>query len=303
MELYFSRKQFFKATEYPARYKTKGLEKNIGILFNVLFGFLILYKPFGVYEPELKFNYLIICIFHALSPSLIVYAYFSLLNYYRSICRHSKQWTLFKELYQLLIVLFLVGVASFLMRDYIYNNPHNGSLRYFWEEVRNCYLVGGLFYFHMLLTTFYSPSRSLTTPTPSADLALRDHSVHDAYKTELSIQTQVKQEGFSFCPNDLLFVKADGNYVELTLYNNGQLMTELKRISLRQFELQLSNYPFLFRCHRAYLVNLQRIKAVSGNSQGYLLSFELVAVKIPVSRAWVNKFDIIYNEIKGAYSS
>lgn len=156
MQLYFKREHLFREIEYPARYTTRNLGKTAGILFGVLFAFLMLYRPFGVYEPELKFDYSLICVFHALSPTLLVISYFSLLNYYRSVCRRLQEWTLFQEYYQLSIMLFLIGIASFLMRDFIYNNPDNWSLRYFWEEIRNCYLVGSLFYFYLLLANFIS---------------------------------------------------------------------------------------------------------------------------------------------------
>jgi len=303
MQLYFKREHLFKEIEYPARYKTRNLKKTAGILFGVIFAFLMLYKPFGVYEPELKYNYLLICILHALSPSFIVYIYFGLLSYYRSVRRHPQEWTLFQEYYQLLIVMFLIGVASFLMRNFIYNNPDNWSLRYFWEEIRNCYLVGSLFYVDLLLASFYFQSKAMPEHILQASPTFRKNTVKEISAIELFIYTKVKQDDFSFNPNDLLFAKADGNYVELTLSRNGRLTTELKRISLRQLESNLADYPFLFRCHRAYLVNMRQIENVSGNSQGYLVSFRLPAGKIPVSRAQLNKFDSLYEQIRGTYSN
>ena len=299
MQLYLKRKQLFKEIEYPAYYKTPNLGKNVSVLFGVLFAFLMLYKPFGVYEPELKFNYFLICILHALSPSLIVCAYFSLLNYYRSLRSHPKKWTLFEQYFHFSVVVFLIGVASFLMRDSIYNNPGNWSLRYFWEEIRNCYLVGSLFYFHLLLANFYF--RSKTSPEHPLQISpvAHQHAITKKDTTELFIQTQVKQDNFSFNPNDLLFIKAEGNYVELTTFQNQQLKTEIKRISLRQLELRLADYPFLFRCHRTYLINMMQIEKISGNSQGYVVSFKLLTDKIPVSRAQLNSFDSLYGQVRG----
>ncbi|RYE25742.1 MAG: LytTR family transcriptional regulator [Sphingobacteriaceae bacterium] len=303
MQLFIKWEHLFREIEYPARYTTRNLGKTGGILFGVLFAFLMLYRPFGVYEPELKFDYSLICFFHALSPTLLVISYFSLLNYYKSVRRRPQEWTLFQEYYQLSIMLFLIGIASFLMRDFIYKNPNNWSLRYFWEEIRNCYLVGILFYFYLLLAYFYFMSKAGVELPLQVSPVVPKRIVKVINVPELFIHTQVKQDNFCFNPNELLFVKADGNYVELTINKNGQLITELKRISLRQLESKLSEHPFLFRCHRAYLVNMMQIENVSGNSQGYLISFQQLTGKVPVSRMQLNKFDTLYKQIHGAYSS
>jgi DNA-binding LytR/AlgR family response regulator len=76
--------------------------------------------------------------------------------------------------------------------------------------------------------------------------------------------------------------------------------TELKRISLKQFELQIADFPSFFRCHRAYLVNLAQIKNVSGNSQGYFLSFQDATEKVPVSRAQLASFNNLYKPLSAA---
>ena len=283
MQLQAKWSYFFKTIPYPTRYGTKNLGKTAAILFSVLFVFLLLYKPFGVYEPELKFNYILICILHALSPALIVYTYFRLLNYLSERRGLPQEWSFFKEYCRLAVLLFLIGVASFLMRDVIYNNPYNWSLRYLWEEVSNCYLAGCLFY--VALVRFYPEARSVSkqeAPVPSS--------------ADLFITTQVKQDHFSLNPNNLLFAKAEGNYVMLTTMNNGKITTELKRISLRQLESQLNEYAFILRCHRAYLVNILQVDLVSGNSQGYTLTFKQSQDDVPVSRAQLNKFDELYRQ-------
>lgn len=297
---HINRQQLFEDIDYPLRYKSGNLVKASVVLFSIIFFFLLLFEPFGVYGPEQKFNYLIICALHALSPTIIFYTYFNTLNYFRRKNVISETWSIFKEYSNVAVILLLTGIASFLMRDVIYNNPYNWSLRYFWGEIRNCYLAGTLVY--MLLTFANSYFKSKRNSAQAA--MLLPIICHTAHTTEIaaqiSIKTQVKQDDFSFIAADLLFARAEGNYVELTLCNNSSVTTELKRISLKQFELQIAAYPFLFRCHRAYLVNITRIEKVAGNSQGYLLSFIGTADKIPVSRAQLNSFNGLYQQLRVA---
>jgi DNA-binding LytR/AlgR family response regulator len=49
-------------------------------------------------------------------------------------------------------------------------------------------------------------------------------------------------------------------------------------------EEQLAAHPAFFRCHRMYLVNLQRVISVSGNAQGLKLQLDGLEEAIPVSR-------------------
>ncbi|WP_319802323.1 LytTR family DNA-binding domain-containing protein [Flavobacterium sp. N1736] len=86
--------------------------------------------------------------------------------------------------------------------------------------------------------------------------------------------------------------------MEITKSNNEEATVELKRISLTQFEKQIAHYPHFFRCHRTYLVNMFKIEKVSGNSQGYLLSFHNTDAKVPVSRNQIESFNNCYNQLR-----
>ena len=83
---------------------------------------------------------------------------------------------------------------------------------------------------------------------------------------------------------DLLFIKSADNYVEIYRTENNQIKRILIRSSLKRIEQDLKDHPFLFKCHRAFLVNINNISKVAGNSQGYQLIFKGIQYAIPVSR-------------------
>ena len=62
-------------------------------------------------------------------------------------------------------------------------------------------------------------------------------------------------------------------------------------MTIRELESQLANLPWIFKTHRSYLVNLNKISAVSGNAQGYQLSLQQYSATVPVSRGQLKKFD------------
>lgn len=296
MRFYINTEHLRNEIEYPQRYKFENLIKSSVIVFLIILLFLLMFKPFGVYDPELRMHYFFICFLHALAPAIILFVYFGVLNYFRK-TKNQTKWTLLEEFIQIGALLVLIGTASFLMRDLLYSNPDNWSWNYFFEEIRNCFVAGIFFYFFLRLSTFYFESKKgspfVLQFTP---LALKPEKT--VLKSNLFITTQVKQDDFLLDMDQLLFAKADGNYIELTKSNGHQITTEVKRISLTQFETQITDYPHLFRCHRTYLVNMYKIKQVAGNSQGYVLSFKETDIKIPVSRKQIDNFNSCYQQLQ-----
>ncbi len=286
--------------DYPTRYQSENLLKSAGIVFAIILIFLLLFKPFGVYDPELRMHYFFICFLHALSPALILLVYFGGLNYIRKRKYQSENWTLFEEYLQIGVILLLAGLSSFFMRDLIYNNTNNWSWHYLWEEIRNCFVAGIFFYFFLRLSSFYFESKK-GSPFVLQFIQLNIKSKTTDAASKLYVNTQVKQDNFSLDIDQLLFVKADGNYIELTKTNGNQITTEVKRISLTQFEAQITDYPNFFRCHRTYLVNMFKVEKVSGNSQGYLLSFHETTIKVPVSRKQIESFNNYYQQLRNKY--
>ena len=59
--------------------------------------------------------------------------------------------------------------------------------------------------------------------------------------------------------NDILFIKAEGNYLEIYL-NKGD--KHLIRSTVKNFMQFLSEFSF-FQCHKSYIINLENIDVVS----------------------------------------
>jgi DNA-binding LytR/AlgR family response regulator len=83
---------------------------------------------------------------------------------------------------------------------------------------------------------------------------------------------------------DLLLIKSVDNYVEIYTAKKDQVNMIMLRSSLSRIERELGDHPSLFKCHRAFLVNIHNIARVTGNSQGYRLVFKGIEFPVPVSR-------------------
>lgn len=83
---------------------------------------------------------------------------------------------------------------------------------------------------------------------------------------------------------DLLFVEADDNYSTFYWMNGQGLEKKMLRVNLKNVESQLDN-SFALRCHRSFIVNINKIGHVSGNTNGYKLGIKDTDLSVPVSRS------------------
>lgn len=87
-------------------------------------------------------------------------------------------------------------------------------------------------------------------------------------------------------PEDFLYAKVSGNYVTIYYLKDNCVKHKFLRISLNQLSDALQEYPYIIRCHRAFIVNMSKLVRVSGNLKGYDLELEDVTAKIPVSKSY-----------------
>lgn len=273
---------------YPYYWGQRKLYVSAFVLLATSFVFNYAFQPFVVYVPEHKMDFLWICLVHSVLPAIILYDYFSAINAYGVT---EENWTLGKEVLHVGILLLFIGIGNFLIRDIIYDNPYNWSFRYFFEEIRNTYMVGALIILILVPINFDRLFRKhkLEAAMLQADSG---HALPFIPKHHtVFIQTQVKADDFHLDVRCLLFARVTGNYVEFSIKSGGEVQVLLKRISMKELERQLSPFAHIIKTHRAFLVNLHMIHEVRGNAQGYRLSFDLVPETVPVARGMIEAFN------------
>ncbi|MFT6065911.1 MAG: hypothetical protein ACJAQX_001787 [Polaribacter sp.] len=251
------------------------------------FSFSYFFEPFSVNAAEHKINSLWILLIHAFMPFPIAYLYLSFIN------RHLKSdvnWTLGKELLNLSILLLLIGIASFLIRDLVYTNPDNWSLRYFWEEICNTFLIG----FLLLIIVLPINLERLIYKHTSSLKKFPMNPTKEFNGTFVSIKTSIPNEDFKLHIKEFLFAKVESNYIEVFTSSSQGIDKTLIRMTLKELEDQLHAFPYIFKTHRSYLVNLHAITATSGNAQGYQLTLKKNSDTIPVSRSNIAEFSSLF---------
>jgi len=269
---------------YPFYYSGKALWIISGLLFAMSLLFNYLFEPFEVYVPEHKMDFFWISFIHATVPILILL----LLSLFFKLYNIEEKWNIKKEISFVLLFIIIVGIAQFLIRDIIYDNVNNWSFRYLYEEIRNTFLIGILFISILVPLNF---NRLYSKNIKNANVLNASHDLLEPVEnSKLLIKTNLKNENLQLDINNLLFAKADGNYVELCL-KEVEAKKIILRITLKELESVLRPYSNIIKTHRSYLVNMYHIKNITGNAQGYKLQLNNFNEIIPVSRNMINDFN------------
>ncbi len=107
----------------------------------------------------------------------------------------------------------------------------------------------------------------ISTPTPKPILPLTQHAFKDENgKIMLAIK-----------PTQLLLLKSENNYTAVFFSQNEQVEKKLIRTNLKKLESELTEFPYLLRIHRSYMVNLKKIASIQ-RKKG---SFQIQLTQLP----------------------
>lgn len=143
------------------------------------------------------------------------------------------------------------------------------------------------------------PVRRLRWSRPPSDsfIGKKDGIAVFLSPTIVTILSQSIYETVSIDIHEICFIKSDGNYIEIYRCENDTAQKRIIRNTLKEIEKQLSGYTCIIKTHRSHLVNINQIRSVKGNAQGYTIYFKNCSNTIPVSRNHINRFDEAIKEL------
>jgi len=149
-----------------------------------------------------------------------------------------------------------------------------------------------------VMLTSLSELKELNQILESEQMKLRSQPTEDNTPDKIILHGDSK-ETLIVNPLDIMYVESVGNYLSIVYFNDSfsesdksvtELCTKRLRSSLKEIEEVLSSFPYMVHIHRAFLVNINFITQVSGNSAGYKVSMFSTDKVLPVSKANVSAF-------------
>ena len=247
--------------------------------------FLIVFQPFGIHMMEnnklLTLSGYGLVTFIALFINLIIIE--SIFTNFFS----EKNWKIWKEFTWLIWIIFSIGLGNAFYTDYIVD--------YF--------LFNFMFFVNFqLLTVVIGLIPTTILIISKQKYLLKKHltSANDLNKKIIQSKTGINEpllirfyadndkDFIEFNNDEFYFIESSGNYIEIYLFNNDKIIRKTFRSTLKRALDFFNTIPEVVQCHRAFIVNANKIISAKGNSQGLRLSIENYDYEVPVSRGFVN---------------
>lgn len=264
------------------------------IVFITLWVFFILYSlhPFGINFAKNKFSIIALNTIGVFSVCVICIQVLPLVfkKYYT-----AESWTnaKFLEICFIAITAFAI-LDTFVLSIYIDNRE--GFPYYAYSPLHKRFFI---FYMASLLVSAFPISiiyyllyiknkkdeEHEIWAQNAVHIMTANSEVEDGNTREIELSGKTKDH-IRLVPEDILYVKASGNYVDIYYLKEEEKVHKLLRISMNTLSDSLCDFPYIIRCHRAFMVNIKKIEKIQGNLKGYQMKLKNTETKIPVSKSY-----------------
>jgi LytTr DNA-binding domain len=270
----FINKEYSKYDPYNRIWKNGLLSAIIVLLIFILF------QPFGFKDKDTELKLV-------LFPGYALFAYMhSFFNFHlvRYILKKKKAWTLADELLNFLISMVLLTIVIHLFTSWTTGDMPLTFKWYF----KLLYHVASLFLVIGIIEFFYynNKSTNYNNKQLSSHYEIAKQQLNDAKgQNKAVISISLEKEKIEINKNKILYIQSISNYLEFYLREpDGKINKITKRGRLHKVEKDLASFSEFFRCHRAFIINLNQSVQLKGNMKNARVVFEGEPEEIPVSR-------------------
>jgi len=210
---------------------------------------------------------------------------------------NEKKWTNGKQIVFLLWIFFTIGLGNYLYSSYVFSFDLL-NLRFFLTFELLTLAVGIIPAIIILLWKNNAYLKQNLKSAQELSNTLQDNQDSSRQQTILHIfESHNGKDSIKLPENDILFIESEGNYCYIYYLDNGSLKRKVLRTTLKNIEENIPDESFLFKSHRAFIVNPKQIQKINGNAQGYRLRFNNTTKEASVSRQYINDFKSLIQQL------
>ncbi len=252
----------------------------ISFLFaSFIYVFLFVFQPFGLFKHEENLEIYLLGFFF-ITLFVMLFSFFIFPLVFKKIFDPEK-WNVKKEIYFSLQIITVIGFFNWLYNSITGMDMIN---QYNLLSFLLITIAVGIFPTVFLIIYFekYFYDKHAIIADKLTDI------VHTAItknnKQILKILSDNAKDEIIIELEHFLCIRSEGNYIHVFFIENNQINKKLIRNSLTKVSQELLIFESIKRCHRSFLVNLQKIETVTGNARNYNFHIENLGFEIPVSR-------------------
>lgn len=238
--------------------------------------FLIIFEPFGInnWNTPNKLYYLLV--FGLITTLSLLFLRVVIIPAFPAYFNETK-WTVGREIASTLLLLLIIATGNVLFLSFILNEAF--SLQNFLWSLTFVALLGIFpIFFGVMSNYIYQLKKYKKTVSVK-------HSEEVESLQVITFIAENEKDTFEIAQRDLLFIESADNYAVINYIESGQLKKELLRSSLTRLGKQVESESIV-RCHRSFIVNLNKVEDVTGNAQGYKFHLQTSEVIVPVARKY-----------------
>ncbi len=263
---------------YPINLNRWGITIFISIFVAV---FLVFFQPFGLQHLQLEHKNILLAGYGGIT-FLVLFLNLFIIPIFLPFLFNEDNWTVAKQILWLCWIVLSIGTGN-----YFYSILVN---TYQWSGI-NGLISFIIFTFSIaiipiVVVTILSHNRMLRNNLMIAEEMNANIESNPNTETAdfyIKIQSENKTQLKTSALN-LICIESEGNYIRVTFLEKDAVNHKVLRSTLKNVEFQVQDVKELYKCHRAFIINISYIEKVKGNSQGYRLVMKHLENEIPVSR-------------------
>jgi hypothetical protein len=248
--------------------------------------FLIFFQPFGVSEwqdPNKNLYLASYGLITTICGIILRFVVFKTFPKYHS----EATWNVGKEILSIMMLILMIAVGNVVYSNFVFK-LENGISSFFWMLL--AVMIIGVF------PATFGVMLNYIVQLKKYNQPIVVHHTQVTESQEISVLKNIKliaeneKDSIELSPESLYFIESSDNYSTVYFEKDGtppagKLHKELLRSSLTRLESQISA-DNIVRCHRSFIVNLDKVEKVTGNAQGYKLHLKSPELLVPVARKY-----------------
>lgn len=258
------------------------------ILISFLIGFFILiFQPFGLnnYQTNHKsikllgfglVTFIVASLNQLIIPKLFIKQF------------EPINWTVKKNSFYILWIFFTIGLGNLIYIQLI--SPYQSISFVELITIQIITLIIGIFPVAVSISIFQNIHQAKINKQLISELTnvLENEKKAQTDEQKIIITSENRKESIKINLSDFLFIESVGNYVHVSFLKDTKIDMQILRNTLKNIENSLSSISSIKKCHRAFLINLNQVSKITGNTQGCKVHIQ--EIEIPVSRNYIRQF-------------
>lgn len=196
----------------------------------------------------------------------------------------NPRWNIKKEIVWNLWILLAISSSDFLFYTQLF-----GIIDIHFMDILKIFFLGGL---PVAIIIILNQGRLLRFHLRSAQQLSNKITESKKMKEKtIFFESDYQKDNLTIKLGSLILIKSADNYIEVYFYEDSKVRKHLLRSSLIKAEALIKKYENIFKCHRTFIVNIDHISEIKGNSQGYKLYFEGLDFPALVSQKYISELN------------